>query len=261
MTWANELMDRYFQFLKDRSAITSGKNEWVMITSPFTGLFNDSIEIYLKKENEKIILTDAGDTLSNLGLIGVNISKSITRKNVLKRILLNYGILLDGEELTVECDSKSFPQKKHNLVSAIIEVNDLYVLSKHQVATVFKEDVREFLDNQGIIYTPDFISKGSTGLDFSFDFQIAHRKEEIVIKSFNTVNKMIFSSFLFSWDDIKPVREKISKKYVRAVAFLNNSQKDIALDYVEAFESKNADVILWTKRKEEENIKKLKETA
>jgi len=262
MTWANELMSQYFQWLKDRSAILEGKNDWVMMTSPFTGLFNDNIEIFLKKENSKIFMTDSGETLSNLELTGVNISKSKSRKEVLQRILLNYGIKLnESNELVVESDEKTFPQKKHNLISAIIEVNDLYVLSKHQVTSIFKEDVRAFLDEQEIVFTSDFISKGSSGLEFSFDFQIAHRKDEIVIKCFNTINKMLFSSFLFTWDDIKPVREKISKKNVRAVAFLNDSNHAIKNEYIEAFGAKEADVVIWGERFNKKNIEKLKETA
>jgi hypothetical protein len=37
-----------------------------------------------------------------------------------------------------------------------------------------------------------------------FDFQIAGKNSELVLKSFNTINKQSLSSFLFSWDDINP---------------------------------------------------------
>jgi hypothetical protein len=60
-----------------------------------------------------------------------------------------------------------------------------------------------------LIFTPDFF-EGSTGLEFNFDFQIAQRDKIIVIKSFNTINKS--NTAFFSWDDIKPVREKLQKK-------------------------------------------------
>ena len=34
--------------------------------------------------------------------------------------------------------------------------------------------VRNYLDEKQIIFTPDFISKGETGLEFTFDFQLAN---------------------------------------------------------------------------------------
>jgi len=53
-------------------------------------------------------------------------------------------------------------------------------------------------------YTLDFISKGSTGLDFYF--QIAKNKSETVLKSFSTINKSSLVTFLLAEIDIKPVR-------------------------------------------------------
>ena len=59
-----------------------------------------------------------------------------------------------------------FPQKKHNLLSELIEINDLYVLSEPNVASVFKDDVRHYLEELNLVFTSDFLSKGTTGLEF-----------------------------------------------------------------------------------------------
>lgn len=64
------------------------------------------------------------------------------------------------------------------MISAISEANDLYVLARHTVSSVFIEDVKQYLDDNEIIYTPYFISKGSTGLEFTFDFQIAYKNQK-----------------------------------------------------------------------------------
>ena len=137
----------------------------------------------------------------------------------------------------------------------------MYMLAKHTVASVFKDDVRSYLDEQEIIYTPQFISKGSTGLEFTFDFQIAYRNREVVIKSFNSVNKLNIPNFLFTWDDIKNVRERISGKEVIGLAIINNEEKIVPDEYLDALKSKNADFILWTERHTPENINKLKIAA
>lgn len=258
MNWVNGLIQDYYTWLKSKTVILPDSNtDWISIQTPFIGLFNDVIELYAQKKGDIITLSDNGDTFHNLELVGASLNRAGERKNIAERILLNYGVHLKDNELYTETNEKMFPQKKHNIISAILEINDLYVLSKANVASIFKEDVRLFLDTNNIIYTPDFISKGATGLEFMFDFQIAGRNNEVVLKSFNTINKQSLSSFLFSWDDIKPVREKISKKSVTAIAILNDYEKSIKPEYIEALEAKQASYIIWSERNKEINLNKL----
>lgn len=259
MSWVNPFIEDYYSWLKSKTVVLpDDKTNWVAIQTPFIGLFNDVIEMYAQKKGDKILLTDNGETFHNLDLAGISLSRGSERKNLAERILLNYGIEQSDKELLTETTTHNFAQKKHNFLSAIMELNDLYVLSKPNITSIFKEDVRTFLDNQSIIYTPDFISKGSTGLEFMFDFQIAGRGSELVLKSFNTINKQTLSSFLFSWDDIKSVREKISKKNVTAIAVLNDEEKPIKEEYLDALNSKKANYIVWSERFNEESLTKLK---
>lgn len=125
-------------------------------------------------------------------------------------------------------------------------------LAKHTVSSLFKEDVKTYLDEQKIIYTPQFIAKGSTGIEFTFDFQIAGRQKELVIKSFNSLNKINVPNFLFSWEDIKPAREKISGKELKGLAIVNDTDKEIKTEYLDALKSKGADYILWEQRHQPE---------
>lgn len=260
--WVNELIDKYYDFLKGRTAvITETGSNWAVISTPFIGLFNDTLEVYAKRDNGKILMSDDGVTIKNLDLIGSPISRSPKRKDLLERILLTYGIQLQDGEFVVEATENNFAQKKHNLISAISEINDMYMMAKHTVASVFKEDVQGYLDEQQIIYTPQFISKGSTGLEFTFDFQIAYREKEIVLKSFNTLNKLNLPNFLFTWEDIKSVRERVTNKQVIGLAVINDEEKEIQEEYLEALRSKNADFILWSQRHTPENIGKLKMAA
>lgn len=260
MNWLDKNIDDYFRWIKEKTSVYQDVDtQWSVINTPFLGAFNDGIDIYAKKEGNKIILSDNGETLSNLELQGVNLlsSKSKSRRNLLDMVLRNYGITLDNDEFLIKTDNAKFPQAKHNLLNSIIEVSSFYTLSKSNVSNVFKEDVASFFNELGLIFTPDFISKGETGLEFNFDFQIAKHKEEIVLKSFNTMNNNLLSSFLFSWEDIKPMREKSSRKKVKAIAIINDADREIKDEYIDALKSKNADYILWSERKEDKNTKLL----
>lgn len=262
MTWINTLMDDYYSFLKEKTLVTTNNSsDWVEISTPFVGLFNDTVDIYAKKEGNKIVLSDDGNTLRDLELSGLEITRSPKRKEILDRILINYGVRINNDELTTEATERDFPQKKLNLISAISETADMYYLAKHTVASVFREDVKAYLDEQELIYTPYFISKGSTGLEFTFDFQIAYKNTEIVIKSFNSVNKMNLPHFLFTWDDIKGVREQQTQKEIIGLAVINDIEREVSDEYLSALDNKGAQYILWGKRHSPENINKIKLVA
>ncbi len=259
MNWIENSIQEYYELLKSKTFISQNNNSnWYTITTPFIGLFNDCIDIYAKMENGNIILSDDGVTLANLELVGASISRSPKRKEWLEMILLNYGISLNDKELQVIGNEKNFPQKQHNLICAISEISDMAMMAKHTVASIFKEDVKGYLNEQDIIYTEQFIAKGTTGIDFIFDFQIAGRTSEIVLKSFNSLNRINVPNFLFGWEDIKTIREKISGKELKSLAVINNIDREIKSEYSEALRSKGADIILWEERHQAEILNKLK---
>lgn len=262
MNWIDPLLDEYYRFLKQKTLTKeSPLSEWIEISTPFTDVFNDTIDIYAKRQNGKIILSDDGKTFRNLELSGVEISRSANRKTIMDKILLSYGVHLENRELIIEATETTFPQKKLNLLSAISEANDLYVVAKHTVSSLFREDVKAYLDEQEVVYTPYFISKGSTGLEFAFDFQIAYKQSEILIKAFNSVNKLNLPHFLFTWDDVKQVRERQSEKKVIGLAFINDIDKDIKGEYLEALQSKGSEYILWSDRNNPDAAKKINPAA
>lgn len=258
MNWIDKSINDYYNWLRSKTIVTKdNQTAWNTIITPFLGLFNDNIEIYAKMDNGKIILSDDGATFSNLELVGASITRSPKRKEWLEMVLLNYGVTLENEELKIVGSEKDFPQKKHNLICAISEISDMAMMAKHTVASLFKEDVKSYFDEQSIIYTPQFIAKGTTGIEFNFDFQIAGREKELVIKSFNSLNKINVPNFLFGWEDIKPAREKISGKELKGLAIINDFDKEIKSEYIEALQSKGAETILWSERYKSETREKL----
>lgn len=255
MNWIDPLIENYHQFVKSRTQTTiDPSSEWVVINTPFLDMFNDGIEVYVKRFAEKIFLSDDGITLKNLELCGINFNRSNSRREILDKILLNYGIRKKENELVVEATDKNFPQQKLNLLSAIIEINDLSVLAKHTISSVFREEVDAFLHGKDLIFTPWFPIKGSTGLEFNFDFHIAGRKEEIVVKVFSGLNKTNLTSFLFSWEDVKETRQKISNKNLKGLAVVNDVEKAVKKEYLDAFVYKGTGVLPWSKRYDEQTM-------
>ena len=212
MNWLDSMLNDYYKWLRDKTTIEAGNADWYCIGTPFVGAFNDFIEVYALKTKDIITLSDNGQTLNNLELQGVNIQNSTKRRTLFKNILLSYGLKQNHKELLIEANEHNFPQKKHNFLNAILEINNLAILARPSINSIFKEDVRAYLDELDIIYTSDFISRGATGLDFTFDFQIAKRDHEIILKSFGSLNKNTLSTFLFSWMMSNLCERELAKK-------------------------------------------------
>lgn len=247
--WIDKYLDDYCAWIRDNTqSQVDEQTGWATISTPYFGLFNDGIDLFAKTTGDTITLSDDGATISNLELSGVTIVK--TRKIFVQNILTNYGIKLNEatKELTTTATPSTFAERKHALLSAIIQISDLDTLATHNVSATFADDVRAYLESLGQIITPGFIAKGATGLEFSFDFQIARHSSEIVIQTFNTLRQNSLASFLFGWQDIKQTREQQTGKHLKGLAIINNTPDE---KYLEALQQRNADFILWDERNSE----------
>ena len=72
------------------------------------------------------------------------------------------------------------------------------------------------------------------------------------------MNKTNVPNFLFSWEDVKSAREKVSGKTLNGLAIVNDTDRDTREDLISALHSKGADVILWSERNKPVNIDKLR---
>lgn len=260
MSWIDDSVKAYYNWLEEKTVISKDEiTGWSLISTPFIGLFNDSINIYTKEIKDGIVrLSDDGETLANLELSGLNISRSPKRKDILETIKRSYGISIEEGEIYIDSKMEDFAQNKHNFISAIMEISDLNVLANHTVASMFTEDVRTFLDKQKVISTPHFIIEGTTRLNFTFDFLIASFKQEIVLRTFNSLNTNNVPNFLFSWEDVKGPREAISGKELKGLVIVNDEISKPKTEFLDAIKSKGADYILWSDRHSPDNIKKIR---
>ena len=252
-----DFVAEYYNWLKDNTFSRLLENGWTEIGTPFMDRHNDGLTIYAKKDGSNITLSDDGYIINDLLTDGVSL-KGKRRKELLESFLVSYGIKTINNEMIMSTTKSDYPRSKHMFIQAMLAVNDMFMLNDGNVKTIFLDDVTSFLDEKKIIYTPGFIAKGSTGLEFNFNFQIAGRNSEILINSFNSINRSNLSSFLFDWIDIKEARQKRSKKQVSGLAIINDAQKDIDSKYLDALSAKGTEYILFSQRNDPENLKKLK---
>lgn len=250
--WINE----YYNWLKSNTQVQQLKSGWTEIGTPFMDRHNDGLTIYAKLDGDTITLSDDGYIIADLAMDGFQFSGK-KRRDLLHSTLSSYGIQNVDNELTMVTSREKYPADLHLFIQALIAVNDMFVLSKPNAKNIFYEDVASYLDAEQIIYTPSFIAKGSTGLEFNFNFHVAGRTSEILINTFNNLNQQMLSAFLFNWQDIRDERQKQSKKKVSGLAIINDLEKSVDSKYLKALSHKGTEYILFSEKNQPDNIKKL----
>jgi len=185
--------------------------EYQEITTPFLDRHNDCIQIYLKElaEND-YLLTDGGYTITDLKACGCPIDTD-KRIDLLHETLRGFGVQLEEEnELTVHASPGNFPQRKHNLIQAVLAVNDLAYTSKQNVGLLFTEDVKQWLKKLNVRYIEKTAIFGKSGLGHAFDIVIAPSLDgkypERIIQPFNNPTLQQAQALAFKWTDIKETR-------------------------------------------------------
>jgi len=240
------LLDAYLAWLKDKTHLRQIE-DWVEITTPYLDRDNDYLQIYARKEGSSYILTDDGHTIGDLELAGCKLN-SPKRQDLLKMTLNGFGVQLQEQRLEVRAAPENFAFRKHNLVQAMLAVNDMFYLSVPIVGSIFYEDVFSWLDLNNIRYTPKVKFSGKSGYDHLFDFVIpkSRLQPERIIQAINRPNRDTAQAIVFSWFDTKEVRPSDSKAY----AFLNDSAAAIPATVIDALKSYDVTPIPWSHRDE-----------
>lgn len=238
------LLDAYHAWLRDKTALRQ-IDQWVEITTPYLDRHNDYIQIYAKPANGGFILTDDSYTIYDLEQSGCKLD-SRKRQDLLRMTLNGFGVQMDGKALQVHAAPDNFALRKHNLVQAMLAVNDMFYLAMPIVASLFYEDVVAWLDLHEIRYTPKVKFTGKTGYDHLFDFVIpkSRQQPERIIQTINRPSRDTAQAVVLSWIDTKEVRSSDSRAY----ALLNDTEQTVSSAVVEALRSYDVRPVAWSER-------------
>lgn len=238
------LLDAYHAWLKDKTALRQ-IDQWVEITTPYLDRHNDYLQIYARRANGGFILTDDGHTIEDLEQGGCRL-ESRKRQDLLKLTLNGFGVQTAGKALQVHASPDNFALRKHNLVQAMLAVNDMFYLAAPMVASLFYEDVVAWLDVHDVRYTPKVKFTGKTGYDHLFDFVIpkSRQQPERIIQTINKPSRETAQAVVLSWIDTKEVRSPGSRAY----ALLNDSEQAVSPAVVDALRSYDVKPVSWCER-------------
>lgn len=238
------LMDQYVAWLGSKTTLRQ-VDDWIEITTPYLDRNNDYLQIYARRQNGSYILTDDGYILDELELSGCKL-ESPKRSALLQMTLNGFGVKLVNGAMEVAASKDDFPLRKHNLIQAMLAVNDLFYLASPMVSSLFLEDVVAWLDENEIRYTPNVKFTGKSGYDHLFDFVIPKSKKrpERILQAINRPSRDEAGATAFAWIDTREVRASDSRAY----ALLNDSERGIPPSVMDALQRYDVLPIPWSKR-------------
>jgi hypothetical protein len=240
------LLERYSAWLRDKTVLRQ-VDDWVEMTTPFLDRHNDHLQIYVRRENGSYLLTDDSYTIEDLAQSGCKL-ESPKRRQLLETTLNGFGVRLDGDRIEVSATADNFALRKHNLVQAMLAVNDLFYLAEPTITSLFLEDVEAWLDHREIRYTPKVKFTGKTGYDHLFDFVVPKSRErpERILQTVNRPSRDSAEAIAFKWIDTREVRPEDSQVY----AILNDREREVAAAVTEALRRYDVRPLLWSSREE-----------
>jgi hypothetical protein len=246
MEEVGKLLDDYAAWLKDKTSLRQVR-DWVEITTPYLDRHNDCIQIYAKRVDGGLVLTDDGYTINDLERSGCKL-ESPKRQDLLRLALNGFGVQLNEGRLEVRASSDNFALRKHNLLQAILSVNDMFYLAAPVIASLFYEDVVAWLDLSDVRYTPKVKFTGKTGYDHLFDFVIpkSRTQPERILEAINRPSRDTAEAVAFKWIDTREVRPPDSRAYV----LLNDAEQAVTPSVLDALRSYDVRPIPWSRRED-----------
>ncbi len=242
------LLTEYRKWLQDKTVLQQIDDDLAEITTPHLDRHNDCLQIYARKDGNGYVLTDDGYIISDLASSGCNLD-SPKRQQLLKMTLAGFGVRIDDEQLSVHATAENFPLRKHNMIQAMLAVNDLFYLAAPHVESLFLEDVTKWLDHKGIRYTPHIKLTGKSSYDHMFNFVIpkSRKQPERLLQALSNPQKDTVNALVFKWIDTKETRADDSLLFT-----VLNDANSVSPVVVEALENYNLNPVRWSEREQVE---------
>ncbi len=241
-------LEDYFAWLRENTALKAieGGRDYVEITTPHLNRHNDCLQVYVRADGEHgYLLTDDGETIGDLESSGCLLD-SPKRKHLLQVTLNGFGVQRVQQALQVHVTAHTFARKKHDLLQAMLAVDDMFALASPNVMSLFIEDAAAWLEMNGVRAVPNIKLSGKSGYEHTFDFVIAGFRQapERIVQTINRPGKDTAEALIYKWMDTREARSGSS----RAFALLNDQEQSIPGGVFEALQSYDIEPVVWSER-------------
>lgn len=238
------LIDEYIRWLRGGISVAQVGDVYE-VTTPFLDRHNDHLQIFVRQEAGRTLLSDDGYVIGDLRHSGCTLD-SEHRKRLLLSVLNGFGVQRDGDDLVAVAHNGDFPQRKHALIQAMLAVGDLFATAQSHVKSLFLEDVAAFLESIGARVFPDFQLVGKSGFQHKFDFALTKSATapERLIRAVNQPTKDTALLVIAAWTDVRESRAPDAQMYT----MLNDTEGQVPGEVVDGLKQYDIVPVPWSER-------------
>lgn len=240
------------EYIKESSANLFKCTEYkkyLVLTTPFFYPDGDEIELFMDIKDDRLILSDMGETFRYLDTYNFDVLSTNRRKEIVNEVIASNNVRLSkGIIYAVIKNPVNILEATINICQSIIRISDLlYTVKGHSLAA-FEEEVKSFLDEHKLIYQEEYKVETSVS-SYQFEFAIESRKGIILLKLMNAPKKNTappVDRIVRIWFDISTEFQKEFPKENRITILDDSSYRWLPSQY--AVIEKLSIVNLWSKK-------------
>jgi len=236
---------KYSEWLQEETNIKSIADGVCEITTPFLDRHNDYIQIYVTQRDSLLILSDGGYSLAELRSSGVELKE--WREQLFDEITRAFGITQEDGQLIAIASLEEAPQRKLDLIQAILAVSDMYISARPYKTSVFKHEVESYFIEKGVRFVPTVRLIGKSRLTHNFDYIVprSQKRPDRLLKTLSHPDRNSAISYMLQVSDVRPVREKFE-----ALAIMNDLEYMVKSQIEQALKEYSIVPFRWSQREQ-----------
>ncbi|WP_282803661.1 DUF1828 domain-containing protein [Secundilactobacillus kimchicus] len=246
----NKMLDDYATWLRSQYKIKT-IDESDEITTPFENMIGDNMRIYVTPlSSNRIRISDDGTTFEDLFLFGIDVN-SYARKRIIDKIKKRYSIDQIDDTLSVSGKISNFPAMKQNLISAMIQINDLSNTKKSNVESLFYAEIYSYFQENDFGGLSGWSAEGKSGVSYTIDYTIPEKENrpQRMIDFQQKISKNEVLSNAYKFTDILGSSTSMLKSTPTYSIIFNSDDGNVSEDAQKIADEARIGLIPWNNKK------------
>lgn len=245
------LIKRYFDYLKEITDVEFiEETGYYLVYFPLPNRYDEFTSIYLKTDKDNIIITDGGDSIREIQMLGIDIFNN-HRTKLLNKTLKSRGMKLDkntNEILTIT-DIENFYYDFNMYLRGISNIQDFYLTKRENALRIFADEFKEYIgtysSNETFSLEDNISFTGKSNAKLTFNYKLTSQKtnKSTFIKLQSSSDDVYKNIFL--WDDLKD-EEKNDNSFLVVINDKGKVSEQKHQEIQQIYKSRNIDSIDWS---------------
>lgn len=171
----NDIAAEWLEFVQKENNFNIIDEKHVVLNTPITDPFGDSISLMIFRNESNYRVTDQGYTIWNLTARNINVKDKKSRRNQLLKSIASFENvkISDKDEIYQIGNRQDLPQIINDVTQAVLKISNLAYSYKDNVKRMFVDDVMDyFAQNRSTSfnYVTGLSMQGKSKLNYRIDY-------------------------------------------------------------------------------------------